>query len=61
MSGRGISGVKKKRKNYQYEKKTVEFVYSLKTINHRFEFRQSVTSLLIAVRTSIAADTKRWS
>ena len=39
MSGRGISGVKKKRKNYQ-----VEFVYSLKTINHRFEFRQSVTS-----------------
>ena len=53
MSGRGM--VKKK------EKKTVEFVYSLKTINNRFEFCQSVTSLLIAVRTSIAADTKRRS
>ena len=61
MSGRGISGVKKKGKITNTKKKTVEFVYSLKTINHRFEFRQSVTSLLIAVRTSIAADTKRRS
>ena len=61
MSGRGISGVKKKQKITNTKKKTVEFVYSLKTINHRVEFRQSVTSLLIAVRTSIAADTKRRS
>ena len=69
MSRRGISGVKKKEKNYQYEKKKRSTSFILSKRNDDlivmqkawFESRQSFTSLSIAVRTSTEADTKRSS
>ena len=65
---RGISGGKKKRKKLPIRIKVVKFVYSLKQNNYlmvvqnaQFEFREVLTSLLLAVRTSPAAGTKRRS